>query len=51
VNEELRRRIREQDTWTFKECVGLAAEFGLKTRYVIVMVLAEGKHYVDGNLI
>jgi len=50
MNEELKKRISEQDTWTFKECLGLAAEFNLKTRYVIVMVLAQGKNYADGNL-
>ena len=51
MNDELDRRIREQEVWTFKECLGLAAEFNLKTRFVIVAVLAAGKDYVDGDQI
>ena len=50
MNKELEKRIDEQDTWTFKECLALAAEFNIKTRYVVVMVMARGKNYVDGNL-
>jgi len=50
MNEELNKRIDQQETWTFKECLGLAAEFNMKTRFVIVAVLARGKNYVDGNL-
>ncbi len=33
--------------WTFRECVGLAAEFNLKTRAVIAMVYACGAEYLD----
>ena len=47
MQEELEERIRGQEVWTFKECVGLAAEYNLKTRFVIAMVLATGKDYVD----
>ena len=50
MNQELLQRIDAQDTWTFKECLGLAAEFNMKTRFVIVTVLSRGKNYVDGNL-
>ena len=30
-----------------RECVGLASEFGLRTRMVVVTVLARGKDYVE----
>ena len=49
MNDELEKRIQEQDDWTFKECLGLAAEFNLKTRAVILTVLANGKNYIDGE--
>ena len=49
MNGELERRINEKDQWTFKECLGLASEFKTKTRFIIVMVLAQGKHYIDGG--
>lgn len=41
-------RINSQIDWTFLECQGLAAEFSLKTRYVIAAVLSQGKDYIDG---
>ena len=50
IQEEIERRIAAQDTWTFKECLALAAEFNLKTRHVVALVMARGKNYVDGNL-
>jgi hypothetical protein len=46
----LEERIDQQDTWTFRECLGLAAQFNVKVRVVVVTVLARGKNYVDGNL-
>ena len=49
MNKELERRIDEKEEWTFKECLGLAADFNLKTRLVVTMVLARGKNYVDGG--
>ena len=45
--DELEQRIAAKESWTFKECLGLAAEFSVKTRMVIIMVLAQGKNYVD----
>ena len=45
--EELEKRIDEQEVWTFRECLGLAVDFGLKTRMVIAQVLMQGKEYVD----
>ncbi|MDG2072639.1 MAG: hypothetical protein P8J55_13170 [Pseudomonadales bacterium] len=36
-----------KNAWTFKECLGLAAEFNVKTRMVILLVLAQGKTYTD----
>ncbi|MDH3643374.1 MAG: hypothetical protein OES38_14825 [Gammaproteobacteria bacterium] len=45
----LEQRIDQQDTWTFRECLGLAAEYNVKVRMVVVTVLARGKNYVDGN--
>ncbi len=50
MNDELEKRIREQEEWTFKDCLGLAAEFNIKTRVVVLMVLASGKSYIDGEL-
>jgi hypothetical protein len=49
MSEDLDERIQSQDEWTFRECVGLASEFGLKARTVVVMVLGAGKRYVDGE--
>jgi hypothetical protein len=49
MNGELERRINEKDQWTFRECLGLASEFKTKTRFVVAMVLAQGKNYVDGD--
>ena len=50
IQEELEKRIAGQETWTFKECLALAAEYNLKTRFVVALVMARGKNYVDGNL-
>jgi hypothetical protein len=49
MNNELERRINEKDQWTFRECLGLASEFQTKTRFVVAMVLAQGKNYLDGD--
>ena len=49
MNDELRKRISEKDVWTFKDCLGLASEFSTKTRFVVAMVLEQGKNYVDGD--
>jgi hypothetical protein len=49
VNQDLQARIAEQEVWTFKECLGLGALFNVKPRFVIAMVLAQGKDYVDGD--
>ncbi len=49
MNNELERRIDEKDVWTFKDCLGLASEFSTKTRFVVAMVLARGKDYIDGD--
>ena len=46
----LEERIDQKDTWTFRECLGLATEFNVKVREVVVKVLARGKNYVDGDL-
>ena len=46
----LEERIDEKDTWTFRECLGLAAELNLKVRLVVATVFARGKNYVDGDL-
>ena len=46
----LEERIDQKDTWTFRECLGLASEFNVKVRMVVVTVLARGKNYVDGNV-
>ncbi len=45
----LEQRIDQQEVWTFRECLGLAAEFNLKVRVVVLTVLARGKQYVDGG--
>lgn len=47
MTQTLEERIDAQDRWTFRECVGLASEFGLRTRMVVVTVLARGKDYVE----
>jgi hypothetical protein len=49
MNGELERRINEKESWTFKECLGLASEFKTKTRFIVAMVLAQGKNYIDGG--
>lgn len=49
MNDDLESRIQEKEIWTFKECLGLAAELNLKTRVVVATVLAAGKDYVDGE--
>jgi hypothetical protein len=46
----LEERIDQKDTWTFRECLGLANEFNVKVRVVVVTVLARGKDYVDGSV-
>ena len=46
----LDQRIDQKDTWTFRECVGLASEFNVKVRVVVVNVFARGKNYVDGKV-
>lgn len=43
----LEERIDRQETWTFRECLGLASELNLKVRVVVVTVLARGKNYVE----
>ena len=45
MTQSLEERIDAQERWTFRECVGLASEFGLRTRMVVVTVLARGKDY------
>jgi len=50
MDEELEKRIDAQDVWTFRECVGLAVDFGMKTRMVIALVLMKGKEYVDHEI-
>lgn len=47
MNTELERIIDGQEVWTFKECLGLANDFGLKVRFVIATVYARGKRYID----
>lgn len=47
MTQSLEQRIDAQEQWTFRECLGLAAEFDVKTRMVVVMVLARGKSYVE----
>ncbi len=43
----LEERIDAQEQWTFRECVGLASEFQVRTRMVVVTVLARGKSYSE----
>ena len=50
MDEELEKRIDSQEVWTFRECLGLAVDFGMKTRMVIVLVLMKGKEYVDHEI-
>ncbi len=47
MNDSLNSRIDSQDEWTFAECLGLAAQFNLKVRFVIAMVFSRGKRYID----
>ena len=46
----IEERIDQQDSWSFRQCLGLASDFDVKVRMVVVMVLARGKNYVDGEL-
>ena len=45
----LEQRIDRQEQWTFTECLGLASEFNMKVRAVVVTVMVRGKRYVDGK--
>ena len=47
--DELEDRIAAKDSWSFKECLALAAEFGVKTRMVILLVHSHGKTYIDSE--
>ena len=49
VGLSLQEKIEQQDAWTFKECLALAAEYNTKVRVVVVTVLACGKRYIDGE--
>lgn len=49
VSEAIEKRIEEKDVWTFHDCQGLAAEFGVKTRYIIGLVFMKGKEYIDAS--
>ncbi|MDA0978156.1 MAG: hypothetical protein O3B72_06345 [Proteobacteria bacterium] len=49
MNEELFKRIDAKEVWTFHDCVGLASEFGTKTRAVIGYVFMRGKQYVESH--
>jgi hypothetical protein len=49
VSPELLRRIEAQEAWTFRECLGLAAEFNTKVRLVVALVMMKGKRYSDGE--
>ncbi|MDP6376586.1 MAG: hypothetical protein QF921_09235 [Pseudomonadales bacterium] len=49
MKDELEKRILEKEVWTFKECLALAADLKLKTRFVVAAVLAAGKDYIDGD--
>lgn len=40
----------EKEAWTHGECVGLASEFNTKPRYVIALVHAMGRTYIDSEL-
>lgn len=45
--QSLEERIDAQEQWTFRECVGLASDFQVRTRMVVVTVLARGKSYSE----
>ena len=47
MKQPIEERIRTQARWTFRECVGLASEYNMKTRAVIAMVMMLGAEYVD----
>lgn len=47
MTQSLEERIDAQEQWTFRECLGLAADFDVRTRMVVVTVLARGKRYVE----
>ena len=47
MSDPIEKRIEEKEVWTFHDCQGLAAEYGVKTRYVIGLVFMKGKEYVD----
>lgn len=49
MNPEIERRIDARESWTHRECIGLAAEFSTKPRYVIALVHARGKRYIDNE--
>ena len=49
MNPKIVERIRSREVWTFQDCVGLGAEFSVKTRVIIAMVHAEGKTYQDST--
>lgn len=49
MNSNLVARVNEQDDWTFQEVLGLAADFNLKPRFIIAVILANGKNYIDGE--
>lgn len=46
----LQERIKDQESWTFSECVGLAGDYNMKVRMVIATVYAAGKTYVERDL-
>lgn len=46
----LRERIRQQESWTFSEVLGLSGDYDMKVRMVIAVVYAEGKTYVERDL-
>ena len=47
MNPELIKRINAREVWTFQDCLGLGAEFNVKPRFVITLVLAQGKQYYE----
>lgn len=49
MSPELVRRVEAQEAWTFRECLGLAAEFNTKVRLVVALVMMKGKRYSDGE--
>ena len=51
MDKTLQQRINEQEVWTFKECLGLAADYGTKVRMVIASVYACGKTYIERDLV